>query len=76
MLKINRSPPSAVNEEWAASIAPVDVSVVDQLRLHVAPILLGAGTPLFDHLVAPLRLDQLDTLDTPGATHLTYRVIR
>jgi dihydrofolate reductase len=50
--------------------------LVDQLRLHVAPILLGAGTPLFDHLVAPLRLDQLETLDTPEATHLTYRVIR
>jgi dihydrofolate reductase len=52
------------------------LGLVDQLHLHVAPILLGAGTPLFDHLVAPLQLDQLETLDTPEATHLTYRVIR
>ena len=50
--------------------------LVDQLRLHVAPILLGAGTPLFDHLAAPLHLDQMQTLVTPEATHLTYRVIR
>ena len=29
MLKISRPPPSAVNEEWAASMAPVEVPVVD-----------------------------------------------
>lgn len=50
--------------------------LVDQLHLHVAPVLLGAGTPLFDHLGSPLGLERLGTRDTPGATHLTYRVVR
>ena len=29
MLKISSPPPSAVNEEWAASMAPVEVPVVE-----------------------------------------------
>ncbi len=50
--------------------------LVDQLRLHVAPILLGAGTALFDHLDGPVHLERVDVRDTPGATHLTYQVLR
>jgi dihydrofolate reductase len=49
--------------------------VVDRLRLHVAPMLLGAGTPLFAG-GAPGRLELLETIDTPEATHLTYRIDR
>jgi dihydrofolate reductase len=46
--------------------------LVDRLRLHVAPLLLGSGTALFDGAGPPL--EHLDTLDTPEATHVTYRV--
>jgi dihydrofolate reductase len=45
--------------------------LVVRLRLHVAPVLLGAGTALFDG--AGHELGHLETVDTPGATHLTYR---
>jgi dihydrofolate reductase len=48
--------------------------LVDRLRLHVAPVVLGAGTALFDG--AGHELEHLETVDTPGATHLTYRPIR
>ncbi|MEU5726502.1 dihydrofolate reductase family protein [Micromonospora sp. NPDC047738] len=48
--------------------------LVDHLRLHVVPLLLGSGTALFDG--AGPELDHLDTVDTPGATHVTYRVGR
>jgi dihydrofolate reductase len=46
--------------------------LVDRLRLHVAPLLLGSGTALFDG--AGAELERLETVDTPDATHVTYRV--
>jgi dihydrofolate reductase len=46
--------------------------LVDHLRLHIAPLLLGSGTVLFDG--AGPELEHLDTVDTPEATHVTYRV--
>jgi dihydrofolate reductase len=46
--------------------------LVDRLRLHIVPLLLGSGTALF-HGAGP-ELEHLDTVDTPGATHMTYLV--
>ncbi|MEU3455805.1 dihydrofolate reductase family protein [Micromonospora sp. NPDC006766] len=48
--------------------------LVDRLRLHIVPLLLGSGTALFDG--AGPELAHLDTADTPEATHVTYRVRR
>jgi hypothetical protein len=49
----------------------------DEIHLHVVPVLLGAGTPLFDQLGAEhIELEQIRHLETPGATHLSYRVVR
>jgi dihydrofolate reductase len=50
--------------------------LVDELRLHVAPILLGDGTALFDAGVPPVALQQIEAIRTPNATHLAYRVQR
>lgn len=48
---------------------------VDELRLHVAPIVPGAGTPLFDN-VGRRELVQRSVEVSPYATHLTYEVVR
>src|SRR5262245_9810508 len=48
--------------------------LVDRLRLHIAPLVPGSGTVLFDS--AGPELEPLDTAATPEATHVTYRVRR
>lgn len=49
--------------------------LVDELRLHLAPVLLGAGKRLFEGLGSPLpRLEQLEVRESSYATHLRYRV--
>lgn len=49
--------------------------LVDELHLHVAPILLDGGTRLFDGLGRQVRLERLEVVQTRHATHLRYRVL-
>ena len=49
--------------------------LLDELRLHLAPEVLGAGRPLFDG-VGRHRLVQTGVEVSPVCTHLTYRVVR
>ena len=48
---------------------------VDELRLHLVPVILGAGTRLFDDEPSPsVALRPVEVTGTPRATHLTYEV--
>ena len=49
--------------------------IVDELRLHVVPLTLGAGERVFDR-VPSLQLELLRSRVTPEVAHLTYRVAR
>jgi dihydrofolate reductase len=47
--------------------------LLDELRLHVAPVILGAGERLLDGVGDP-TLEPLDVRGTSLVTHLRYRV--
>lgn len=49
--------------------------LVDELQLHVVPLILGGGARLLDD-VGDLKLEQLRVVEAPGVTHVKYRVIR
>jgi dihydrofolate reductase len=53
--------------------------LLDELQVHLAPVLLGDGVRLFDASLAdaPGRLERTGTIESPtGVTHLRYRVVR
>lgn len=51
--------------------------LLDELELHIVPVLLGGGARLFEDLGDDgIRLEQVRALDAPGVTHITYRMTR
>jgi dihydrofolate reductase len=48
---------------------------LDELRLDIAPVLLGRGERIFDPDVTP-GLELLETEHSPKASHVRYRVVR
>lgn len=50
---------------------------VDELRIHLVPVLLSVGTRLFENVGGEhIQLKVLDVIKGPRATHLRYAVIR
>jgi dihydrofolate reductase len=58
---------TTINQYLAAGL-------IDELRLRIMPITLGAGTRLFDG-VPSLNLEQVESRAAGPITHLTYRVL-
>jgi dihydrofolate reductase len=48
---------------------------IDELYLHLVPIILGAGERLLED-VGDLRLEPVQVVSSPRVTHLKYRVLR
>ena len=49
--------------------------LLDELHLHVVPVVLGAGERLLDDVGTPV-LEQVEVRSSPVATHVRYRVAR
>ena len=53
----------------------LSAGLIDELRLHIAPILLGAGERPLDG-VGNLKLEPTEVSGTRLVTHVRYQVIR
>lgn len=49
--------------------------LLDELEIHVVPVLLGKGIRLFEDL-ARVDLETTRVLESPGVTHIRFRVLR
>ena len=50
--------------------------LLDELELHVVPLLLGDGARIFGGPAdAKVQLEQVRVVEAPGVTHLKYRVV-
>ena len=51
--------------------------LLDELEIHLIPVLLGQGCSLFDHLPEHIELQRTRILEgEDGVTHMHYRVQR
>lgn len=54
----------------------LQAGVLDEIQIHLVPVLLGNGHRLFDLLPREVELEVIRVLDTPDATHIRYRVLQ
>ena len=54
----------------------VEAGVLDEIQIHLIPVLLGEGIRLFGQAGGRLTLAPIRVIEAPDATHLRYRVLR
>jgi dihydrofolate reductase len=55
----------------------IKAGLIDEIQIHLVPILFGEGTRLFDHLGSKhIQLETTKVIETTSATHLRFRVIK
>jgi dihydrofolate reductase len=59
----------SINQYLAAGL-------VDEIDLHIPPVLLGGGKRLFEGVGPGLKLEELRAVEAPGVAHLKYRVVK
>jgi len=53
----------------------LQAGLIDEIQLHVVPVLLGKGIRLFDH-IGHLELESTRVVVAPDVTHLRFRVVK
>jgi dihydrofolate reductase len=50
--------------------------LMDEIQISLAPVLLGSGTRLFEHLGGQFQLERTNVINSSNATHLRFSVLR
>ena len=51
--------------------------LLDEIHLHLVPVLLGEGIRLFENIgTEQINLEQISVIDEPGVTHFRFRVVK
>lgn len=50
--------------------------LLQEIQISLVPVLLGAGTRLFESAPPDVRLEQTRVIEAPNVTHVRYRVVR
>ena len=51
----------------------LSAGLLDELRIDLAPIVLGGGTRLLDNVGSDVKLELVQAVNAPRVTHLTYK---
>ena len=55
----------------------ISTNSVDEIQIHLVPVVLGEGLRLFDSIGNKLvKLEKTNVVDAPDVTHLTFRVVK
>lgn len=62
---------------WDVGRQFLGAGLLDQIGIHVVPVLFGGGLRLFDQIGEDhIQLEVVSVVDTPNATHLLYRIVK
>jgi dihydrofolate reductase len=55
----------------------IRAGLVDEILIHLVPVLFGSGTRMFDHIGDEhIHLQTTQAIEAPAATHLRFRVVK
>jgi len=55
----------------------IELGLLDEVSVHVVPVVFGSGTPLFGDLDSKhISLEPIEVIETPEVIHLRFRVVK
>ncbi len=55
----------------------IRAGLIDEILIHLVPVLFGSGTRMFDHIGDEhIHLQTIQVIEAPAATHLRFRVVK
>ena len=54
----------------------IELDLVDEISIHLVPVLFGSGIRLVEHLGKHIALETFDVIETKEAIHMRFRVVK